>query len=141
MPASTLAGTGRWIGSPWVATTINRWRESSLVVKAPLSSVAPDASPSTGAGPCSSPTTAIVVAPERMIGPRVLSSIHGEAVPRAVPGRTRHRNSTVPEMPSMRRASSAHGRRPAMPVTRASVMDARPCSVVNVVRSTFVLAT
>ena len=47
-------------------------------MKRPDSSEGIEPSTATCSGPCSSPTTAMVVAPERMIGPPVLSWIHGD---------------------------------------------------------------
>ena len=70
-----------------------------------------------------------------------MRSVHGAAERSIVPGCTHQANSTSPFTPSTRRASSAHGSRPAMPVTMASVSFATPLAVVNVVSRTFVRAT
>ena len=67
-----------------------------------------------------------------------MCSAHGLDVPSTVPGSTDQSRTTVPETPSIRRASSSHGRRPATPVTSASVTSTVPVAVVNVVSSTLV---
>ncbi len=74
----------------------------------------------------------------RMIENPSMRSVQGAAERSMVPGCTHHENSTSPFTPSTRRASSAQGRRPAIPVTIASVTVATPVAVVNVVSSTLV---
>ncbi len=77
----------------------------------------------------------------RRTAPCTVSWIHGDAVPKQVPGRTAARSCTVPDRPSMRRASSDHGSRPATPVLSASVTRTLPDAVRNVVVSTLVPGT
>ena len=144
IPSSTISGVTIRSGSPSVAVMTSRWREDADVVNAPCSTWplgVPPPVPVSCAGPCSMPRTPSMMPSTRMIGPATVCSTHGDAAPRRVPGATSHRISTAPRTPSMRRASSDHGSRPATPVTRASVTFTRPDAVVNVVSSTFVPTT
>jgi hypothetical protein len=88
----------------------------------------------------SSVRTAIVIPSARTTGPLAVVWTHGEAVLRQVPGRTTARMVTRPSSPSMRRAISVQGSRPATPVLRASVTRTAPSAVRNVVVSTLVSA-
>ncbi|GMA31509.1 hypothetical protein [Litorihabitans aurantiacus] len=77
----------------------------------------------------------------RRIVPAEVSLVQGEAVASIVPGATTPRRRTVPLTPSIRRASSHQGRRPARPVLSESVTRTLPDAVVKVVSSTFVPGT
>lgn len=80
----------------------------------------------------------MLTVPTRRMRLPSMCSAHGLAWPNTVPGSTAQSRTTVPRTPSMRRASSTQGSRPATPVTRASVTRTSPVAVVNVVSRTLV---
>lgn len=130
---STVAGSGRKRGWPQVATAAMSAREPGVVRIRPETVWVPVVTPWTPWV-----TTATWRWPITTTGTPSVTVVHGRLISIPLPGASSQESSTVPSIPSTRRASSVHGSGPARPMFSDSVTRTVPSVVATVVSSTLV---